>query len=69
MQAYDLCGEGRRNATDGLRALRGSTRTGDVHIVPICLVRQSQDLAQEQHQQLGICNLNLRVCSQQMLWL
>ena len=31
-------------------------------IIPVCLVRQSPDLAKMQHQQIGICRLNLEVC-------
>ena len=60
LQAYDICGES-KPADGAQEGTRVRVHNSSQLAVPVCLVRQSPNLASQQHQQVGICNLNLEV--------
>lgn len=47
---------------DGRSKASQFSRTDKDRTIPICLVRQSEDLGKEPHQQIAICRLSLMVC-------
>ena len=58
-QAYDIRGEGKPAHS----STTSHACTSSQLVMPVCLVRQSSDLARTQHQQVGICRLSLEVWS------